>query len=66
MASKSHPALIAALRSTLDTVEKSEEATSDDRAVRYLKSNVLRTLAELEIKRNEAEPEPGTPTKKGA
>jgi len=52
MATKSDPALIAILTSTLDALDKLEELSPDDPAVKKLKFSLLQTLAELGVKKS--------------
>jgi hypothetical protein len=51
---QSSPSLIELLRSTLEQLESSPELQKNDAAMRELKSSILRTLAELEVRKSAA------------
>lgn len=53
------------LRTTLTDVEKSAESRSDDRALSELKHSLVRSVAELDVKREE-QPQPQTETDQAA
>lgn len=55
MSSRSTPSLIDLVRSTLATLEKVEDFSAHDAATKELKASLLRTLAELEVKRAAAQ-----------
>jgi len=44
------PILVEALRSTIQNLERSEELSPDDPALREIKSSILRTIAAREAK----------------
>jgi hypothetical protein len=51
---QSSPGLIELLRSTLEQLESSPDIRKDDAAMRELKNSILRTLAELEVRKSAA------------
>jgi hypothetical protein len=51
MALPSTAALIGVLRSTLETLENDDEFSPNDPAVKRLKSSLVRTLTEMEIRK---------------